>query len=186
MSEGWFRGPGRPVRRSAESSALAFLFLAELGGELNPAALVLAKLCLDALLRVQVYGIVAEHPGVVEDRRPDGRRAPPLGGLLVGPARRTRGRNRMPVRASSVSARRFALQCWHEGVVLLLALRTVRSGRRAATLQASRLDGMEAAGAGASRSKSRSTPTGQWSEPCSSGQMKASRTRSIASGEAST
>ena len=36
------------------------------------------------------------------------------------------------------------------------------------------------------RSTSRSTPTGQWSEPCSSGQMKAPRTRSIASGEAST
>ena len=34
------------------------------------------------------------------------------------------------------------------------------------------------------RYTSMSTPTGQWSDPCSSGQMKASRTRFIAAGEA--
>ncbi len=38
----------------------------------------------------------------------------------------------------------------------------------------------------ANYSISRSTPTGQWSDPASFGQMKASRTRRMAVGEAST
>lgn len=41
-------------------------------------------------------------------------------------------------------------------------------------------------GPGPNRYTSMSTPTGQWSDPRSSGQMKASRTRFIAAGEART
>ena len=40
------------------------------------------------LLQVQVHRVVAEHPGVLEDHRPDRRLPPPVGQLLVAPARR--------------------------------------------------------------------------------------------------
>ena len=45
----------------------------------------------DALLQVQVHGVVAEHPGVFEDDGPDGGVPPPLGELLAGLAGRAQG-----------------------------------------------------------------------------------------------
>ena len=45
----------------------------------------------EALLQVQVHGVVAEHPGILEDHRPDRRLAPPLGELLAGLAGRAQG-----------------------------------------------------------------------------------------------
>ena len=51
-----------------------------------------AKACEEALghplLQVQVDGVVAEHVGVLEDHRPDGRLAPPVGQPLVPPVAR--------------------------------------------------------------------------------------------------
>ena len=45
----------------------------------------------EALLQVQVYGVVGEHPGVFEDHRPDGRFPSPLGKLPAGLAGRAQG-----------------------------------------------------------------------------------------------
>ena len=43
------------------------------------------------LLQVQVHGVVREHPGVLEDDRPDGRLPPPVGEPLAGLAGRAQG-----------------------------------------------------------------------------------------------
>ena len=43
------------------------------------------------LLQVQVDGVVAEHAGVLEDHRTDGRLAPPVGQLLVATTGRPQG-----------------------------------------------------------------------------------------------
>ena len=63
----------------------------------------------EALLQVQVHGVVAEHPGILEDHRPDRRLAPPLGELLAGLAGRAQGvQGGGPTRMEQAAPRRSA------------------------------------------------------------------------------
>ena len=74
--------PGNRVLRLGEAGAGQVVVDEALGAEPGEQALG------DPLFQMQVHGVVAEHPGVLEDHRPDGRLAAPVGQLLVAPARR--------------------------------------------------------------------------------------------------